>query len=126
MKVAVYYVALMFMGKKYQERVKNSLSTPDTAAVAFVSMSVCMLALALLQVAGDHGYFSWLMSLPYRAHAYPMFFLIYFINWKVWRIVRQPENKIGKDSRVLAERLPFFTILLVVAICLAIFIWLQL
>jgi hypothetical protein len=116
----------MFMGKRYQERVKNSLNTPDTAAVGFVSMIVCMVALPLLQIAGNHGYFSWLMRLPYRAYAYPIFFLIYFINWRIWRIVRQPEDKIGKDSRELAGRLPVFTILLFIGIGLAIFIWLEL
>jgi hypothetical protein len=125
-KISVYYVAAMFMGKRYQERVKNSLNTPDTAAVAFVSMIVCMLVLALLELAGNHGYLPWLMNLPYRAYAYPIFFLIYFINWRIWRVVCQPENKLGHDSRELAEGLPFFTILLLVGIGLAVFIGLQL
>jgi len=122
-KIAVYYVALMFMGRRYQERVKNSFNTPDTAAVLWVSAIVCMAALAALQVAGNHGYFSWLMGLPYRVHAYPMFFLIYFINWRIWRIVRQPESRLGKDSRELAERLPVGTILILFLVGLAVFIW---
>jgi hypothetical protein len=62
----------MFMGKRYQERVKNSFNTPDTAAVLWVSAIVCMATLAVLQVAANQGYLSWLMSLPYRAHAYPL------------------------------------------------------
>ena len=121
--IAIYYVALMFMGKRYQERVNNSFNTPDTAAVLWVSAILCMATLAVLQVAGNHGYFSWLMSLPYRAHAYPVFFLIYFINWRIWRIVRQPECKLGQDSRELAERLPVGMILFFFGIGLAIFIW---
>lgn len=119
-KIAVYYVALMFMGKRYQERVKN---WDDTPALTFASFIVCMAALAVLQVAGNHGYFSWLMRLPYRAHAYPMFFLIFFINWRIWRVVSRPENQLGKDSRELAERLPVGTILVLTGISLVIFIW---
>jgi hypothetical protein len=120
-RIAIYYVALMFMGKKYQERVKNSLNTPDTAAVGLVSLIVSFLALGVLELAGNHGYFFWLMSLPRRAYIYPAFFLIYFINWRIWRVVRRPDNKIGEGSRELAERLPFFAILLFLGIALAIF-----
>jgi ABC-type Fe3+-siderophore transport system permease subunit len=122
-KIAVYYVALMFMGRKYQERVKNSFNTPDTTAVAVVSAVVLAVAMTAYKVANNHGYFPELMSLPGhgRVLGYPMFFLIYFINWRIWRNVKRPENELGKDSRELAERLPFWTIMIVFGIGLALF-----
>ena len=113
----------MFMGKRYQERVKNTFNTPDTAAVLFVSAIVCMATLAALWVAMNHGYFSQLMRVPDRVYGYPIFFLIYFINWRIWRVVSQPESMLGKDSRELAERLPVGTILILFLVSLAIFIW---
>src|SRR4051812_35262156 len=112
----------MFMGRKYQQRVKNSLNTPSTAAVAFASFIVLTVVLDVLHAANNHGHFSGLMRLRYRAILYPAFFLIYFINWRIWRSVTQPENKLGADSRELAERLPFWSILVVAGISFAIFL----
>jgi len=121
-RFAVYYIALMFMGKRYQERVKNSLNTPSTAAVGFASLIVATLVVYALQVASEHGYFSRMMSLPGRVFIYPIFILIYFINWRIWRKVSQPEDALGKASREVAERLPVGTILFIAIICLVLLI----
>ncbi len=112
----------MFMGMRYQERVKNSINSPATAAVGFVSLIVGILVLYALDVASEHGYFSRMMSLPGRVFIYPIVILIYFINWRIWRKVSQPESALGKDSRELAERLPVGTILFIVVIGLALYI----
>jgi hypothetical protein len=60
--------------------------------------------------------------LPGRVIVYPIFILIYFINWRIWRKVSQPESTLGKDSRELAERLPVGTIIVIVVICMALYI----
>lgn len=122
--IAVFYLALMFLGKRFQERVKNPISAPDMTAVAVVTIIVCLAAMAVLQTANNHGHFLRLTSLPYRAILYPMFFLIYFINWRIWRKVTRPESRLGRDSRELAERLPIGAIPLVIVISMALFIFL--
>ena len=118
----------MFAGQKYQERIKNRISTPDITAVAVVTLFDFIALMIVMQIASNTGLLSWPAVQSPRLIVYPVFFAIYFANWRLWTRVKRHGNELGMMARQLADTLPvgsFFAVLGVAVMLLFVLTWLR-
>ena len=112
---------MMFAGQKYQEKIKNRISTPDNTAIGVITLFDFIVLLIVVESIGKAYHFA-LPHLPSpRIVLYPLFLAIYFINWVIWRRVKRPSSELGAMSRQLAYKLPVGSCF--VPLGLAILLW---